>query len=128
MEFQQKIEFQWIPPMCSHCFLFGHDLDHCNFGGKPPELAQPWKVKKIWQPNEQVHSVDLVHEVVVEVLIVDQLEKDSIVDGITEQLVVSPKVVLNVVNAFAVLNDDGKEEVSKEIAKFAGRKKGMRSN
>ncbi|GAA0167906.1 hypothetical protein LIER_22743 [Lithospermum erythrorhizon] len=73
-------------------------------------------------------SVDLVHEVTVEVPIVKQPEKDSIVDGITEQLVVSPKVVLNVANIFAVLDDDGKVEVSKEIAKSARRKKEMGSN
>ncbi|GAA0142259.1 hypothetical protein LIER_03201 [Lithospermum erythrorhizon] len=79
------------------------------------------RVKKIWQLKEQVQIVDLVHEVAVKVPIVEQPEKDNIVDNITEQLVVSPKVVLNVANIFAVLDNDG--NCSKEQEENAGQQR-----
>ncbi|GAA0146433.1 hypothetical protein LIER_36311 [Lithospermum erythrorhizon] len=29
-EFQQKVVYEWLPPRCSHCHLFGHTDNSCR--------------------------------------------------------------------------------------------------
>ncbi|GAA0170819.1 hypothetical protein LIER_25000 [Lithospermum erythrorhizon] len=79
-EFLQRVEYEGIPPKCSHCKLFGHDVEHCRFGGSTGRIERQKEVEvmsQVWVPNAPVEGGIFVEQV-------DELEKkvDSIVDSI----------------------------------------------
>lgn len=46
-EFAQKVEYEWIPPRCSHCKVFGHKTDRCK----------KKNIRKVWVPK--ISPVDI---------------------------------------------------------------------
>ncbi|XP_042518471.1 beta-glucosidase 18-like [Macadamia integrifolia] len=47
--FNQEIRYDWKPPRCNVCNVFGHSVEHC---GGAPVVQQNWKTKLVWRKKE----------------------------------------------------------------------------
>ncbi|XP_043687595.1 uncharacterized protein LOC122638812 [Telopea speciosissima] len=50
--FYQKVVYDWKPPLCKHCRVFGHLLDNCLFGKQDSNMnksrsKKEWRVKGV---------------------------------------------------------------------------------
>ncbi|XP_043717563.1 uncharacterized protein LOC122665474 [Telopea speciosissima] len=48
--FNQRVVYDWKPPLCVHCKVFGHMIDACKSGSRKPDkkysrTKQEWRVK-----------------------------------------------------------------------------------
>ncbi|GAA0160296.1 hypothetical protein LIER_16880 [Lithospermum erythrorhizon] len=54
-EFMQKVIYEYVPNVCNHCKLFGHEDAYCKFGGRAVvkdkvsnvQAQQKWQVKHV---------------------------------------------------------------------------------
>ncbi|PWA42356.1 ATPase, F1/V1/A1 complex, alpha/beta subunit, Zinc knuckle CX2CX4HX4C [Artemisia annua] len=50
-----RVEYQWLPPRCSHCKVFGHEVDRCNviprIEGNKAKEGDIQKEKKLGHEN-----------------------------------------------------------------------------
>ncbi|GAA0144048.1 hypothetical protein LIER_35860 [Lithospermum erythrorhizon] len=78
-DIKQKVEFEW----CSHCKLFGHDVNNCKFGDKPDMRIQGEQGARK-QPYGQVWLLK-------DMLVIEKMEvlheEDDVVDEQPEEVV-----------------------------------------
>ncbi|GAA0146191.1 hypothetical protein LIER_06204 [Lithospermum erythrorhizon] len=118
-EFQQKISFEWIPPKCSYCNVFGHSDGRCFHSGAPPKKAEDVQVKlrkhrvvQKWKPKSI--PVESKVESVVQQIPIEVSQDEIIEDVVVDRIVVDNRRgtshgSIPVKNTFASLDEEESE-------------------